>query len=209
MSYIKIYFDCKPVYLCDELTPAIDKLKDQKDTIYMFGISSKYIQSMPRQIQEPAYNQGIIYHDNLAELKEEFFKQFEIIVAGGGLVFNEQDEILMIFRRSKWDLPKGKLDAGETIEECALREVREETGLKNVVLGKKLGITFHTYTERGTLMLKESHWFEMKALGNEVLVPQAEEDIHEVKWVDKGGLEECKKNSFAGIVEILDLVENK
>ena len=204
MSYIKIYFDCKPVYLCDELTPAINELKEQDNTIYMYGISSKYIQSMPRQIQEPAYKQGIIYHENLAELKEVFFKQFDIKVAGGGLVFNEKDEILMIFRRSKWDLPKGKLDPGETIEECALREVKEETGLKNVFLGKKLGVTFHTYTERGTLILKESHWFKMKASGEEILQPQTEEDILEAKWVDKDGLEECKKNSFVGIVEMLE-----
>ena len=207
MSYIKIYFDSKPVYLCDELTPAIDELKEQKDTVYMYGISTKYIQSMPRQIQEPAYSQGIIYHENLAELKNVFFEQFEIIQAGGGLILNEQNEILLIFRRSKWDLPKGKLDPGETIEECALREVREETGLNNVVLGKKLDITFHTYTERGTLILKETHWFEMKSIGNEVLIPQTEEDILEAKWVNKEGLEECKKNSFAGIVEMLDLLE--
>lgn len=206
MSYIKIYFDSKPVYLCDELSPEISALKEQKDTIYMYGISSKYLQSMPRQIQEPEYNQGIIYHENLEELRDTFFEQFDIKVAGGGLVYNEKEEILMIFRMSKWDLPKGKLDSGETIEECALREVQEETGLKNIVLGKKLGITYHTYTERGTLILKESHWFAMKASGNEVLIPQTEEDILEVKWMDKDGLEECKKNSYVGIVEMLDII---
>ena len=209
MSYIKIYFDSKPVYLIDKLTPSINELKEQKDTIYMYGVSNAYIQSMPRQIQEPEYNQGIIYHENLEELQDIFFEQFEIIKAGGGLILNEQDEILMIFRMSKWDLPKGKLDPGETIEECALREVKEETGLTNVVLGKELGITFHTYTERGTLILKETHWFEMKAVGNETLIPQTEEDILEVKWVDKDGLEECKKNSYPGIVEMLDGLEVK
>jgi 8-oxo-dGTP pyrophosphatase MutT (NUDIX family) len=58
------------------------------------------------------------------------------IVAAGGLVFNENKELLMIYRRSKWDLPKGKLDEGETIEECAIREVEEETGVQQIILGK-------------------------------------------------------------------------
>jgi ADP-ribose pyrophosphatase YjhB (NUDIX family) len=209
MSYIKIYFDSKPLYLIDELTPSFNELKEQKDTIYMYGISNAYMQSMPRQIQEPAYNQGIIYHENLSELKNVFFKQFNIIKAGGGLVLNDQDEVLMIFRRSKWDLPKGKLDEGETIEECALREVQEETGLKNVVLGKGLGITYHTYTERGTLILKETTWFAMTASGNVILKPQTEEDILEAKWVNKEGLEECKKNSYPTIVEMLEVFEVK
>ncbi|MEO6819114.1 MAG: NUDIX domain-containing protein [Ginsengibacter sp.] len=209
MSYIKIYFDSKPVYLCDEITPEITTLKDQEDTIYMYGLSNKYIQSMPRQIQEPQYNQGIIYHENFDDLKEAFFAQFKIRIAGGGLIMNEKDEILMIFRRGKWDLPKGKLDKGETIEECSVREVKEETGLKNVILGEKIGTTYHTYSERGVLMVKESVWFAMKASENEVLIPQTQEDILEVKWVDKEGLEECKKNSFATITEMLSLFEGK
>ena len=71
-----------------------------------------------------------------------------IIVAAGGLVWNEKNELLMIFRQGKWDLPKGKLDDGETIEECAVREVVEETGLKEVKLGGFIGITQHEYYDK-------------------------------------------------------------
>src|SRR4249919_1544763 len=84
-----------------------------------------------------------------------------IIKAGGGLVKNEKKEILFMFRRGKWDLPKGKLDPGESIEECAVREVVEETGLKKVELKHFLVTTYHTYTENGKHILKESHWYNM------------------------------------------------
>ena len=69
------------------------------------------------------------------------------IIAAGGLVLNEKNELLMIFRRNKWDLPKGKLDEGESIEACALREVKEETGLQKLKLEKFIDITFHDYAD--------------------------------------------------------------
>ena len=110
----------------------------------------------------------------------------------------------MIFRREKWDLPKGKLDAGETIEECALREVEEETGLKNLELRKFLKITFHTYVQFGKHILKETHWYSMIPKGNENLIPQTEEDITETRWVKKTDLKNYLSNTFPAIAEILN-----
>ncbi len=201
-----IYFGEKPVFLTDEL--ALDKrkvLKEEKDTIYMEGISNYNVQSISTEIEKPDFERGIIFHENLQELKDHFFDQFEIIQAGGGLVRNEKGEILLIFRRGKWDLPKGKLDSGEAIEECAVREVKEETGLREVELGKPAGITYHTYVEKGTRILKESHWFEMKANSSEILIPQTEEDILEIKWVSGEELQECLKNTYSMIEDILEL----
>jgi len=97
---------------------------------------------------------GIFLHTNLEDLKKAFWKKFTIVQAAGGLVINKNKEVLMIFRRGKWDLPKGKLDKGETLEECAVREVEEETGLKNISLHKHLLTTFHTYHESGKFILK-------------------------------------------------------
>src|SRR5215510_275068 len=98
------------------------------------------------------------------------------IIAAGGLVVNDRDELLMIFRRGKWDLPKGKLDKGESLKDCAIREVEEETGLKNITLGPPLIITYHTYHEGARFILKESHWYKMSVSGQQNLVPQTEED---------------------------------
>jgi mutator protein MutT len=99
------------------------------------------------------------------------------ILAAGGIVRNENGEILMQYRRGKWDLPKGKLDDNETIEECAVREVEEETGLTNIQLGALIGVTNHRYVERGLEIDKETHWFAMRVAGDQTLVPQTEEDI--------------------------------
>ncbi len=127
------------------------------------------------------------------------------IIAAGGLVTNEKDEILMIFRRGVWDLPKGKLDKGETIETCAIREVEEETGLKNITLGKLLHITTHNYFDMWSLtnVTKETHWFAMKVNGKQKLVPQTEEDILEIKWIKKAEMSEYLKNSYKNIVETI------
>ena len=135
----------------------------------------------------------------------------QIIIAGGGLVFNENDELLMIFRRGFWDLPKGKLDAGETIEACAVREIKEETGLKEVVLGKFIGITKHVYFDKyiSKEVIKESHWYLMKSNSNNTLHPQTEEDITEIKWVSSADLQTYLGNSYPSIVEIITKYLNK
>jgi 8-oxo-dGTP pyrophosphatase MutT (NUDIX family) len=126
------------------------------------------------------------------------------IVAAGGIVENEEKKILFQFRRGKWDLPKGKLDDGETLEECAVREVEEETGVKNIELGELVGVTSHFYNEKEQEIEKETHWFAMKVFGEQQLVPQVEEDIFELRWVAEHELQDYLKNSFKNIVEIIE-----
>jgi 8-oxo-dGTP pyrophosphatase MutT (NUDIX family) len=108
-----------------------------------------------------------------------------IIIAAGGLVQNTNGEILLIFRRGFWDLPKGKLDAGELIPECAIREVQEETGIQTLDLGPLICTTKHTYfdTWLNQDVEKHTHWYAMLSLANETLVPQTEEDIEKIEWV--------------------------
>jgi 8-oxo-dGTP pyrophosphatase MutT (NUDIX family) len=126
-----------------------------------------------------------------------------VIQAGGGLVENEKGEFLFMFRRGKWDLPKGKLDPGESLESCAIREVEEETGIRAIELKKFLLITEHAYTERGVALLKETHWWLMKTNGNQPLVPQTEEDITELRWIGRRDLKMVLQNTYPGIIEVL------
>lgn len=127
------------------------------------------------------------------------------IIAAGGLVFNDKNELLMIFRRKKWDLPKGKLDEGESIEECALREVKEETGLQNVQLENFLGSTFHEYfnTYTNEDVVKETHWYKMHATADQPLIPQTEEDIEIIEWIAEENLREKLADSYPNIKEIV------
>lgn len=131
--------------------------------------------------------------------------QLKKIIAAGGLVLNEQKEILMIFRRGKWDLPKGKLDEGETIEACAVREVMEETGLTKIDLGPLLSITYHTYFDTWLKeeVIKETHWYVMQASSKEPLIPQTAEDIEIIEWVSPAYMVDKLANSYDTIVEVV------
>lgn len=125
---------------------------------------------------------GVVIQDAaLDELWADFRAHFREIDAAGGLVINDNSELLLINRLGKWDLPKGKHEDGESIAECALREVEEECGISGLVLGKPLPDTYHTYTLKGIRYLKRTHWFEMRGNQN-VLTPQKEEGIVEAKW---------------------------
>ena len=129
----------------------------------------------------------------------------QTIIAAGGLVLNEKNDILMIFRRGKWDLPKGKLDEGEKIEDCAVREVMEETGLTQLDLGRLLVITQHTYFDQWIKkdVIKQTYWYLMKASLDQPLVPQTTEDIESIEWVSKSQLSERLENSYDTIVEVV------
>ncbi len=132
------------------------------------------------------------------------------IIAAGGLVFNDKNELLMIFRRGKWDLPKGKLDEGETIEACAVREVKEETGLVQVELQHFAGLTYHDYFDKYSEkdVIKETHWFKMRAPNAQQLIPQTEEDIEQIEWVDKNAISEKLSNSYPNIIEIINKIDS-
>ncbi|HQR92863.1 MAG: hypothetical protein B7Y15_08270 [Bacteroidetes bacterium 24-39-8] len=130
----------------------------------------------------------------------------KIIKAGGGLVRNGEGELLLIFRRGKWDLPKGKLDEGETIEACALREVEEETGVKHLALGELISVTWHEYFDKwvGEDVIKETHWFKMDVAGVPALVPQTEEDISAIEWTKKADLPKRMEQSYITIIDVLE-----
>jgi ADP-ribose pyrophosphatase YjhB (NUDIX family) len=128
------------------------------------------------------------------------------IIAAGGIVTNTEGKILMIFRREKWDLPKGKLDKGETIAQCAVREVEEETGLKDILLGDFLLITEHQYQDPWlkTEVIKETHWYRMKIIKEQKLIPQTEEDITDIRWVNREELNECLQHTYANIITVIE-----
>lgn len=145
----------------------------------------------------------VIHHD-IELVFREFTKRYNLIEAAGGLVKSSGDELLFIFRRYKWDLPKGKIEKGESPETAAVREVEEECGINNLSIQGSLGVTYHTYSLNGKDILKRTYWYEMMYTGNQKPTPQIEEDITEVKWIKPTDLSEITKNTYPSILEVLD-----
>jgi len=201
--FIKIYFSDKPLFLCDSFNEEINRYAHHDDAVFIDEYSNAAVNSMIHEMKQDKVHAGIFYHSKLDELKNAFWKKFTIVQAGGGLVQNEKEEVLFMFRREKWDLPKGKLDKKETLEQCALREVKEETGLTGLQLKKSLLITYHTYDENGKHCLKETHWFIMHSDSDQQLVPQLAEQITELKWADKKEILKLCRNTYPSIIDVL------
>tara|TARA_B110000438_G_scaffold33857_2_gene33595 strand:+ start:44105 stop:44776 length:672 start_codon:yes stop_codon:yes gene_type:complete len=129
-------------------------------------------------------------------------KMFKIIKAGGGVVKNNKEEILFIYRLKKWDLPKGKLDKGESIKQCAKREVEEETKVK-VKLEKKITSTWHTYTSKKKFILKKTTWYKMYSLDSSKMKPQKKENIEKVEWMKNSTIKEILLNSYKTLNHVM------
>ena len=136
---------------------------------------------------------------------EKICSEFNQINAGGGLVRNSAGEYLLIFRNGKWDLPKGKQEAGEDIKVTAVREVEEESGIDSLELGNLLCVTHHTYRMNGEFMLKHTFWYNMEYKGDAALKPQTEEDIEMCKWVKGEEIAELVKDTYPSIKRVFEV----
>jgi 8-oxo-dGTP pyrophosphatase MutT (NUDIX family) len=127
----------------------------------------------------------------------------QAVTAAGGWVENSFGEVLWIHRLGQWDLPKGKLEAGEAIGDCAVREVEEECGIRGIALGAKLCETVHHYELKGVTYAKRTHWFRMKVSGRPELTPQTEEGIVDVRWMAETEWREAAKDTYPTIQEVM------
>lgn len=206
---IKIHIGDKTLYLCDQPDEKLSELLHHPETVLIDELDTHSVKAMLRELTLPEIRTGIFVYPDFEQLRKTVFKKFERIQAGGGLVVNGQNEILMIRRRGFWDLPKGKLDEGETIEACAVREVMEETGLTQVALKEPLLVTYHTYEHGTHHILKESHWFLMTGSSGEKLVPQTEEDITEIGWMGPALIQAYRPLAYPSIVDVLEAWEQQ
>lgn len=176
------------------------------DVVLYFCSKEKEIEKIITAVEIGSIHSTLVLvAEDLEWLQKTFFNFFKIIIAGGGLVKNKEGEYLMIFRKGKWDLPKGKIEKSEDIKSCALREVKEETDVKNLSLDYKLGKTYHTYKLKNKWVLKETHWYAMRTNSNEKLIPQANEGIEKAEWVAKKEVKQLLKNSFSSIKEVFKM----
>ncbi|MFP4025410.1 MAG: NUDIX hydrolase [Thiohalospira sp.] len=144
-----------------------------------------------------------IIHPDIEFVFTQFSSLFTIIEAAGGLVKTHGQKFLAIFRRGKWDLPKGKLEKAESPETGAIREVEEECGISGIQLKKQLTITYHTYFLTNHHILKKTYWYEMFHSGAGKLKPQTEEEITDVRWLNAKDTARVINNTFPSIIEVL------
>ncbi len=151
--------------------------------IYYSGNPKHLLSCLDKIEKNQDLREVVVLAEDTEKLKTAFFSLFKIVSAAGGLVVNDSQSVLMIYRRGFWDLPKGKIESGESKKAAALREVKEETGLTHLVMVQKLVKTYHIYQTSGKKrVLKPTHWYLMHTMDT-ILVPQSEEDIEKALWV--------------------------
>jgi ADP-ribose pyrophosphatase YjhB (NUDIX family) len=203
-----VFLNERTVLICQDITVS----ENRPDEMAMDFTNEASLIKAYKQFYEhtDCVNLKIKTRNNFAEACEIFNKLFTRIEAAGGIVRNQEEEYLFIKRLGVWDLPKGKLHKKENIQDGALREVTEETGLTNLEIKKQLPSTYHIYTDRkGNEVLKETYWFEMLCKEDQTLVPQLEEDITEVKWFNAGELNIPIQDTYASLRQLLESYLNE
>ena len=202
----KIYINGTPLYLAKTGNEVIPTPGGEEGVFVMrYSGKTKFLVNYVDMLEKTDKHRAVwLHHPDLSALKADFFGLFKIQEAAGGLVLNEQDEALLIFRRGSWDLPKGKIDAGESREAAAVREVQEETGLVNVTLGEALLTTYHTFRNwKNKRVLKPTYWYRMTTT-DRALVPQTEEDIERAEWMRIEDFFAEDRVVYGNIVDVLN-----
>jgi 8-oxo-dGTP pyrophosphatase MutT (NUDIX family) len=199
----KIYINNKPLILTNSSRLFTEKYPVAGGYLVLSGAFPRNFRLAKQHLLTATGIGALIEDISIKALKEGLGNSFDSIEAAGGVVSNPDGGVLMIYRRGKWDLPKGKRDDGETVEDCAMREVMEETGLPELQLGDKICETYHVYEQGGTELLKTTHWYRMNTAAAHELVPQKEENILEARWVAERKLGQYVHRSYEAIKEIL------
>ncbi|MEM6726644.1 MAG: NUDIX hydrolase [Bacteroidota bacterium] len=205
----KIYINLTQ-FILDSTSNSATYIKADDNLIVRYQGKSKHLlQYIDTAEKSAQWKQIVILSKDLDGLKTDFWDLYKLVPAAGGLVFNQNKEALFILRRGYWDLPKGKLDPGETIEEAAVREVSEETGIQQIERGDLLLITHHTYKNRkDRRCLKPTYWYLMHTTDSQ-LIPQTEEDIERAEWMAIDDfLQNCSDATFASILDVVNRVKH-
>lgn len=197
---VNIYINEKPLVIAglqQHLAPAFTTAAT------LFSPSDEEVAQTIRLLERGELPMAVLRSPHPETVMEQVKSHFTEFVAAGGLITNATGEVLLMFRRGKWDMPKGKQDEGESLEACALREVQEETGLQNIRLGHLITETWHYYSLKEKRILKHSYWYRMYFTGTELTVPQIEEDIVDIQWIRPDNLAKYMQYSYQNIVDVV------
>ncbi|MDB5253607.1 MAG: hypothetical protein JWP27_2776 [Flaviaesturariibacter sp.] len=203
-SMHKIHFESKTLVLGHLREPLPQRADPATRLVLETHGNSSALSEALRRLQDPGIQQVVLRDEDPDTLLKTLESDFTVLRAAGGFVYTPNQKILLIFRRGKWDLPKGKLDEGESLEQCALREIGEETGATNLEIESSLLVTRHTYAEKGKPILKESHWYIVRAGRESALTSQTDEDIEQCIWADLDQLGQYLGNTHGSITDVID-----
>ncbi len=192
---LTVFINNNPIYLTDNLQFSSE--------VNFFELETVDVLELMRKMEKGELDTLYLYGVNLEIVFNNFTKHFKVIKAAGGVVKNNNKEILFIYRNEIWDLPKGKLEANEEINEAAIREVEEETGVRNLSILKPLEPTYHIYTYKNTQVFKITYWFAMQTEFSGKLLPQLEEGITQVEWLNGEQTAVALENTYANIELLL------
>jgi len=203
----KVFIKDKLILFTENLNIPVN---DQNVLFYRYRGMDKLLQEFEHFTRLRKIKTMIVYRKkNIEQLFKLFVGNFKLTRAAGGAVLNnKKDEVLMIFRHGRWDLPKGKKNSGERNRETALREVMEETGLKQLEITKKLYVTYHFYRRNKRLIIKKTHWYLMNAKPKQEMIPARDEGIEKVKWIPFEKAKRKSSKTFRSITEVLDKTIN-
>ena len=187
----KVFVGDKPIIL----TTVVEKETNFKNYLLKTVNMAKVI----RKLNRTTLSEARLIHKNPDKILKKFLKKLPNVIAGGGKVYNDKGDILFIYRNDKWDLPKGKAEKKETIEETSIREVEEETGVKGLKITKPLHTTYHIFKRNGRYRIKITYWFEMKTNYDGKLQAEESEGITKVAWLNKKQSKKALENSYANI----------
>ncbi|MDP5096240.1 NUDIX hydrolase [Flavobacterium sp.] len=192
----KVFVNDKPLFLTNQV---------QKETDFkLFLLESVDIKKLIVKIFQNKIQKAFLYHPDEKLIMKTLRAKLPVEKAGGGLVYNAKGEVLFIFRNGKWDLPKGGTEKNETIEETAMREVEEETGVNGLSIKEKLQKTYHIFKRNGRYKLKITQWFEMQTNFEGITEGQAEEGIERVEWIHPKDIPTLLENSYENIKLLFD-----
>ncbi|MBP0903369.1 NUDIX hydrolase [Mariniflexile gromovii] len=187
----KVFVGDKPIILTTVV--------EQETNFKNYLLDTVNIGKVIKELNTTKLEEVRLIHKNGEKLLKKFLKKLPNVVAGGGKVYNDNNEILFIYRNDKWDLPKGKIEGSESIERTALREVMEETGVAGLEITKPLETTYHIFKRNGNHRIKVTYWFEMRTSFAGVLYAQEEEGITKVEWLNDEQISGALENSYANI----------
>lgn len=187
----KVFVNDSPLILTNRLSETVNG--------NYFLLNGTAIKDAINALMKNKLEEAFIYHPNNEEILKKFTKKIPLVIAAGGVVTNKEGKVLFIYRNEKWDLPKGKLDKGETLEECAIREVIEETGVTDLTIENFLRTTYHVFKRNGKYKLKEVHWYAMKTTYEGKLKGEKKEGIVKVKWKGPRKIKKALENSYTNI----------